>query len=618
MFIKEIKKQNKGYDKTFIYHRLMESYRTDRGPRQRTLLNLGKLTIPKNQWKLIADRIEAILNGQESLFTLPDEVETLAQHYAQLLLQKKVVLQRSVDEVETETVPEYETVDINSVTTTRVRTVGAEYTGLAMFRELGLDDCLRQGGFSSNQVNLATLSVVGRLVHPASERGTRHWLQHTSGLGELIGMDVRLLSHNALYRISDLLYANKTILERHLRHRERDLFSLRENIILYDLTNTYFAGEAKSNSKAERGHSKQKRHDRPLITLGLVLDELGFPKVSKLFSGNVSEGKTLLQMIKALQDEDRQVADSVQREGENRGVTVVLDAGLSWEANLSLLRSEGYDYVVVARNKPVDVSAMNPEQFVILKEKKDEKVEVALFEGDEEHVLYCKSSKRLLKETAMRERFQQRFEAGLAQIASSLIKKRGTKSYEKVLERIGRLKERYAPMGQFYRIDVTTEDGKVTAIRWHYEKEKEAQDRYSGSYFLRTTRKDLSEEAIWRLYGMLTQVEDAFRSLKEELNLRPIYHQKEERSDSHLFITVLAYHLLNSIQVRLRQRGIHIRWRRLRAFLSTHAFVTTSMTTQENKRIHIRGCSEPEPFHRQIYQALGLPLRPMKSKKVVE
>lgn len=581
-------------------------------------MNLGKLELPRAQWKLLADRIEAILTGQESLFTVPPTVEIPAQHYAQLLLHKKVTLHRAFDTYETETVPEYATVDLNSVTTTRIRTVGAETVGLSMFRELKLDTCLHQAGFSSEQVNLAALSVVGRLVHPASERGTRHWLQTTSGLGELLGMDTRGLSHNALYRIADRLYLEKEILERHLRLMERDLFSLEEKIILYDLTNTYFAGEARGNPKAKRGKSKQKRHDRPLVTLGLVVDEMGFPKVSRIFEGNVSEGKTLLQMIKELREEVGVVWQEEEVQVRNHRVTVVMDAGLAWEDNLSLLLREGYDYVVVARNRPVDFSEINPDRLMTIKQEGDEKVEIALFEGEKENVLFCKSSKRLLKETAIRERFQKGFEEGLDQIVGSLTKKRGTKKYEKVLERIGRLKEKYAPMGQFYRIDVTEKDGKVTAIQWDFDKQQEAEDRYNGSYFLRTTRKDLSQESIWRLYVMLTQVEDAFRSLKEELKLRPIFHQKEQRSDSHLFITVLAYHLLNSIQVRLRWSGIHIRWGRLRMFLSTHALVTTSMTTKDNKRIYIRGCSEPEPFHRQIYQALGLPLKPIKPKKVVE
>ena len=208
------------------------------------------------------------------------------------------------------------------------------------------------------------------------------------------------------------------------------------------------------------------------------------------------------------------------------------------------------------------------------------------------------------------------FEGGLKAIATSLTKKGGIKRYEKVLERIGRLKEKYAPIGRYYRIEVKQADGTVTEIQWDYEKQKAAEERFSGSYFLRTSRLDLGEQEIWSLHAMLTRVEDAFRSLKNELNLRPIYHQKERRSDGHLFITVLAYHLLNSIQAKLYKKGIQMRWSSIRTFLSSHALVTTSMTNIDSKRIHIRDCSELEPFHRQIYNALGLRDKPLKAKRV--
>jgi len=479
-----------------------------------------------------------------------------------------------------------------------------------------LDSCLREARLTPIEINHAALAVVGKLVHPASERGTRHWLQHVSGLGELLGIDVRLLSNNALYRISDLLYAHREILERHLRSKEKDLFSLHEKIILYDLTNTYFEGNAKGNKKARRGHAKQKRHDRPLVTLGLIIDELGFVKASKLFSGNVSEGKTLLEMVEALQYEEVQVTQLEESKIKKRGVTVIVDAGLSKEDNLKLLRNNGYDYVVVARNRPIPLSEVNPDELLTIKEDRNNKVEAALFKGEKENVLYCKSSSRLKKETSIRSRYQEHFEEGLKAIATSLTKKGGIKRYEKVLERIGRLKEKYAPIGRYYRIEVKQAGGRVTEIQWDYEKQKAAQERFSGSYFLRTSRLDLGEQEIWSLYAMLTRVEDAFRSLKNELKLRPIYHQKERRSDGHLFITVLAYHLLNSIQAKLYKKGIQMRWSSIRTFLSSHTLVTTSMTNIDGKRIHIRDCSELEPFHRQIYNALGLRDKPLKAKRV--
>jgi len=613
MFIKEIIKKNKGFEKSFSYYRLMESYRTEQGPRQRTVLNLGKLTLNKQHRKTLADRIEALVNGQQSLFQLPEEIESLAQHYAQVLIQNRIsktaLFEKPVE-------PLYESVDLNSINTSRVRTIGAEHVGYSIFKELQLDRCLIENGFTEDQVKLAAVSVVGKLVEPASERHTRQWAGKISGLCELLDMDPHLLSNNSLYRISDRLLCIKDDIEKHLNQRERDLFSLKETILLYDLTNTYYEGSAQGNSKAKRGRSKEKRYDCPLLTLGMVLDDQGFPKVSKLLPGNISEGKTLIDMIRTLQQEEVNTEFRSEGQIKQRGITVILDAGIAIEKNLQLLKSNGYDYIVVARNKPVSMTELDFKNLTTIKQTDDEKVEAVLIEREDENILYCKSSKRLAKETAMQVQYKGRFESGLELIAASLLKKRGIKKYEKVLERMGRLKERYAPIARFFSIEVKHAAGRVTSITWKYNQTEAEKEKFSGSYFLRSSRKDLDEAQLWRTYVMLTKVEEGFRCLKDELKLRPVFHQKEDRSDGHLFITLLSYHLLNSIRVKLESAGINMRWKRIREFLSTHALVTTSFTTEAGQRINIRQCSDPEPFHRKVYQAMRIKLTPLKMRKI--
>ncbi len=610
MFIKEIKKKNPGYDKVFITHRLVESYRTEKGPRQRTILNLGRLDLPKEQWKALADQIEAELSGQKSLYPVDKHIAELAAHYAHLIVQKKLIQPRT-DASEEPPAPEYETIDVNSLVDSRSRTLGAEYVGLASFRKLGLDALLAEKGFSQKQIDLAILSVVGRLVRPASELRTRRWAQHLTALDELLGTDFSHLSHNALYRISDLLLAHKDRIEAHLSRREKELFGLEEKIILYDLTNTYFEGQAKTNPKAKYGRSKEKRHDCPLLTLGLVLDEMGFPKRSRIFSGNVSEPGTLEEMIKELH------GDSPRPDGHGRkNITVVLDAGLASEENLALLKKLGYDYLVVARNQPVEFSEIDQDHLLTIKQDKTNKVEAQLIQQDGEHILYCKSFLKTEKEQSMKRQFQKRFEDDLKQVAAALSRKGGTKKYDKVLQRIGRLQQKYAPIARYYEIEVKRQGALATAIEYKFVQPEKAEERFSGSYFLRTSRTDLDEKQIWSLYGMLTNVEDAFRSLKSELELRPIYHQKEGRCDAHLFIAVLAYHVLHTIQTQLRSQGIHMQWWNIRERLSSHVRTTTSMTTKDGRRIHIRKSTEPEPFHRLIYDALGLSYYPLKSKRV--
>ena len=272
MFIKEIKKKNKGYEKEFISHRLIESYRTEKGPRHRNILNLGKLDLPKDQWKLLANQIEDEITGQQSLYPVDNHIKELAVHYAQLIIQKKLMNTETNEQEKEE--PEYERINLNSLTDSKTRTLGAEYVGLSTFKKLGLDSLLFQLGFSEKQVAFAALSIVGKLVHPASEKRTRRWAQKLTSLDELLNTDFTYLSNNALYRISDLLLTHKDSIEKHLARREKNLFSLEEKIILYDLTNTYFEGSAKGNEKAQYYRSKDKRNDCPLVAAGL-LDRLG-------------------------------------------------------------------------------------------------------------------------------------------------------------------------------------------------------------------------------------------------------------------------------------------------------------------------------------------------------
>jgi len=619
MFIKKIKKKNKNSDTEFVYHRLVESYRSQRGPRQRTVANLGKLDLPEEQWKTLADRIEDKICGQRSFIEGDEHIESLASHYAQVIIQKRLAASRSVAE-QTDQAPDYETVDINSVSTSKSRTIGAEHVGLSMFKKLGLTPLFVQLGLNQNQCAVAALSVLGRLVHPGSECRTRQWAMHLSGLDELLDADFNHLSNNALYRVSDVLLHHKDSIEEHLHIKERTLFSLNEHIILYDLTNTYFEGTAKNNAKAKRGRSKEKRSDCPLVTLGLVIDELGFPKASKIFRGNVSEPETLEQMITGLQKQ-KATPTEIPGKGQGtekpkkKGVTVVVDAGIATENNLKFLKGEGYDYICVSRNKPVDPATVNDDNLVTIKQDKNNKVEAVLIKADGENILYCKSFLKAQKEQAMKTLFQERFEQDLAGICASLSKARGTKKYDKVLLRIGRLKEKYATIAQYYTIEVRQKDGIVPpdGIRWFMEKPEKAEHRFSGTYFLRTTRTELDEKAIWALYVMLTNVEEAFRYLKSDLDLRPIFHQKENRTEAHLFITILAYHLLVSIQTELKKQGIHMRWWQVRELLSSHVRITTSMKNKQGEQIHVRTCTAPESFHRAIYNALDLKQYPLKA-----
>ncbi len=338
MFIRAVRKQNRGSAQVYFYHQLIEAVRTPRGPRQRILLNLGTLEIPPDEWKELANRIEALYLGQPALASPAPHLEILARHYAGLLRQQEL----SRADAEEPTAAQWETVDLASLRTGECRTLGGEAVALKAFHDLGFPKIFADLRLNQSQVHQAALLIIGRLLHPASERQTAVWAKEISALGELLGADFRHLSNNALYRLADLLVARRDEIETRLAQQARSLFSLGEKIILYDLTNTYLTGRAHESSLGKRGHSKQKRNDRPLLTLALVLDGDGFPKASRVFPGNVSEPGTLMEMLHLLRQEVQPPPALWQITP-----TVVMDAGIATTANLALIQEAGFHYVAV-------------------------------------------------------------------------------------------------------------------------------------------------------------------------------------------------------------------------------------------------------------------------------
>jgi len=603
MFIREITKKDHQTDKVYVYHRLMESVRTPKGPRQRIVLDLGRLELPRTQWKVLADRIEQILCGQRNLWPVDVLIEKLAVDFARRV--KRKVRQEQPEHVTPEVEPQWETIDLGSITQEEVRTVGAEALGHWAFTKLGFWAMLKDLGFSPAQTTLAALLIIGRLVHPASERQTYLWAKEHSGLDELLGTDFEKVSLSALYRLSDDLVKHREAIEAYLQKSERSLFGLQESIILYDLTNTFLTGTAKESAMAKRGRSKEKRSDCPLLTLALVLDEDGFPKVSKVFDGNVGEPSTLAAILDALPVAGQMFMKAAP--------TVVIDAGIATAENISLIRSRGMDYVCVSRSRPKQY----PDgEKTLIRTGPGGTVQGIRLENNGEILLYCESTGRSAKEQSIRNSFQKRFEEGLAGIASSLEKPRGVKSYDKVFERVGRLREKYSSVAQFYEITAEKSGDRATSIAWRIKDEEGLKARFSGGYLIRSSRKDLDEQKLWSLYTTLTLVEESFRSLKSDLGLRPMYHRKDRRLEGHLFISVCAYHLLATIQRRLKKEGIVHNWDIIRTRMGSQCRVTVAMTNDKGERIQIRQTTEPESFHMGVYRALGMqakPLRPIKT-----
>jgi transposase len=612
VFIKEITKKNKKDGKTFISHRLVESYRTPDGPRHRVILQLGTVDLPKKDFKALADRIEALVNGTEDMFpvVVSKKVEALARHYANMLISKEVSTKgeeiSGPDKKEKER--DYHVVDVNSIETSTVRQIGAEIVSLHGFEQLGFRKILKEAGFSKKEIDLATLAIVGRLVHPGSDLGTVRWAREISGIDELIGTNFKTLGKNALYKIGEKLYEKKEYIDLRLQEREGALFNLDRKIILYDLTNTYMEGTGWKSDLAKYGHSKEKRMDCPLVTLGFVIDGQGFPLASKVLRGNQMGPETLKDMLEELQ---KSLPDT------GKAPIVIMDAGIGTQGNLDMIREKGYDYLVVSR-KHYD-KEIDPDAMIEITDGKDRVIKAQLIKKDGEQILYCESAMRRKKEEAIKTRLQQRFESGLEKIRASLTKPRGTKNYDKVLIRLGKLQEKNNRVAHFYHIEVIRDpkNNRAVDLKWTVDTGL-MEERFGGRYYLRTSRMDLGPSDIKSLYTTLTNVEDSFRSMKSDLGMRPIYHQKDLGIRSHLYITVLAYHVLQYLRHQLRGQGIHIRWAGLRERLMTHVRVTTSFTNDEGRRVFIRNSSQPNLFNTRIYQALNCPARPLKNFKYIK
>jgi transposase len=446
-------------------------------------------------------------------------------------------------------------------------------------------------------------NVIGRMAQPASERATWDWLQHQSALGELLDVDFAGLSSMRLYRASDILMKHRETIEKHIFCSVKTLFNLEETVTLYDLTNTYFEADAAANPKAKHGRSKEKRSDCPLVTLGLVLDGSGFVRRSKTFAGNVSEESTLETMLTCL--------------GALPGARVIMDAGIATEANLVWLVEHGYRYLVVQRGGARQFEINNA---VAITTAGDETVQLQKVVSDDgkEVRLYCHSEGREAKETAMIERSSTAFEAGLQKMADGLETPRTEKRHDKLLERLGRLKEKSRGASQHYKVHfVADESGKVTAISWEKTPVSGTMATHPGVYCLRSNELDWTEEEMWRTYTLLTDLESVFRSLKSELGLRPVFHQKENRSDGHLFITVLAYQCVQVLRTQLKKAGVQGSWSRLRSILSVQRRVTTSLRRKDGRSIHIRKSTVAEPSLMEIYQALKINPAPGGTKKMV-
>jgi transposase len=611
MYIRKTVRRYK--DKTYVNFLLVESVLTDKGPRQKVICSLGDLSPrPPEQWLALARKLQDALTGQLSLPGMADEDPELQQLIHALPVQS--VPPVDVHSTKSSSSPaDLVSVHIDHVTYETPRPAGHIHVGREFWKRLGLDDILKPLGFSPWLISLTCAMTLNRLIHPSAEYAMPDWIRSTA-MADILGVDFSRLPDDPLYRNLDRLHPHRAAIESALAEREQSLFNLGNTILLYDLTSTYFEGTAALIPKAKRGYSRDHRPDCKQLVVGLVIGREGFPRAHEIFEGNTQDRKTLATMLDVLQ----------KRVGLPEGSTIVVDRGMAYAENIAELQRRKLHYLVAASQKERDrylaefetsdafeavirqPSPRNPNQ-------KKSAVRIRAHSTNNETLVLCISSERVEKDRAIRANQEERFLKDLAKVQARIQKGRLKKDI-KIGEAIGRLKERYPRVARYHSL---TFNAKTRQLENEPDEEKrKVAASLDGSYLLRTDRQDLSAEEAWRIYSSLTRAENAFRCMKSPLSERPIFHHLERRVESHIFLCVLAYHLLVAIETTLLRQEIHTSWASVRDLLATHEIATIVLPTDQNGVLRIRRSATPEPDHRVLYEALGVPMeiiRPVKT-----
>jgi len=640
---------------------LVENIRTAKGPRQRVVVSLGTyFKIAKSIRSDVARIVKERLLGQLPLFAQePNLIAYAAKIVKKIQTEGKWNSARErvckfIGETENNRTAE---VFIDEVCHGYSRQLGTVLIGHHFWQRLNFANILKGCGFNERQIKTAEISVLNRLIAQDSEYSIISWLQ-TVALDELLGIDTSCMGDDRFYRISDKLLKNQAAIEERLYQRQKDLFSLEDSVFLYDLTNTYFEGVCAGNPKAQYSkNQKEKRSDCPQVVVALVLDGDGFIRRHRMFSGKMSDAKSLKEIISAIEEEFE----------EGRMPTIVFDRGMVTDENMGILKAyNGLKFIVMCRcgEEALVANEFENEKFSVI-EGRDSKPDVKVFLKEAEDMVYllCKSEGRKAKERAMRTSREKKFEAELSNLKDQIAK--GKSNIASTIEqRIGRIKERYGSVSKYYKTEYNhwefsytladntkvckrlanslnilsnkAKENKITFFGikkklaefkrkypcdysqidihlkqakfkwWTSDEEQEKQRLMDGNYLLKTNRKDLTADEIWKMYVMLTRIENAFRDLKSYLGLRPNNHQIEKRVDGHINITILAYHLLHCIEFTLRQAGDRSRWVTIKRLVSTHNYSTIQLPTTNGTVINVRKPGVPEGVQIKIYKKLGV------------
>jgi hypothetical protein len=620
MYFKASCRRNPQTEKVESYYRLVESYRdVNNYIRHRTIVTAGFIDhFTAEELNFIQKNISDRINGKPILIV--EDRHTHLLEYADELYRKALKDNKIDSKVDPN--KDMVRVNLNTLEHSDCKELGGEWLGFQALKQLKLDSFLMEQKWSEEKIQLAMTQIISRAVFPASENKTSKWIGENSSICELTGYPIEKITKDKLYQSALDLYAVKDELEQFLAKKTNELFDIHHTIYFYDLTNTYFEGQKRNSNLAQFGRSKEKRSDAKLVVLAVVVNTEGFLKYSNIYGGNMADCKTLSEMIDSLK-----VASGLP----NKKTLIVFDAGIATQENLDMVVAKGYDYVCVNRTKPSNYDLKN-EIPTIIYDSKNQKIALNQIElhpkkskKKQETVAHdfsmykVKSDFKAMKERSMNVKFKERFELELQKLANGVTLKSGIKTQEKVQQKIGRLKEKYPSIAPNFSITCTLDQEKVNVIKidWKVNEIATKKQKEQGIYFLKTSLKDKDEVTIWKIYNALREVESTFRTLKTDLDLRPIYHKNDNATMAHLQLGLLGYWLVNTIRHQLKAKKINHDWKEILRISSTQKIVTTSIVDDQENTIFIKKCSEPNDKLQEIYKTLRYKSRPFTMKKFV-
>lgn len=600
------------------YYRLKESYRDVRGNvHSLIVLNIGfEPSLKPVQVRRIAHALtERFANRntpslfKENLGGLTEQEHGFAETYWNRMLSEGQIDRFNEKEgIAKKEAGKY--IDLDTVRHTDAREVDAEWLCKQTIDRLGIEDFLRREGWPESDIRCALSQLIVRTVYSPSELATHRIMKDNSAACELYsGVPGWTPGINSLYRMPDKLFAVKDKLEKHLSNVTDHLFNIDNRIVLFDLTNFYFEGRKEGSAKARFGRSKEKRNDCRLLVLALCINKEGFIRYSSILEGNTSDPKSLPDMIEKL---------SVKTPVAHEGTLVVIDAGIATGDNLRRIREKGYNYLCVSRTRLKNYTLSEDKRSVTGHDARKREITLREVhtEADGDYYLEITSPGKAMTEASMNRLWRERFEQEMQKINEAINRKGGTKRYEKVVERTGRAVERYPSIARYYDISYIRNEQKpkeMLRVDWDI-KDLSAMESGHGVYFLRTNVRTFDERTTWDYYNLIREIECTNRQLKTDLNLRPIYHQKDDRSDAHLFFGLLAYWIVNTIRLQLKQSGENCYWTEIVRRMSTQKLVTTEAVNALDEKVTFRQCSKPTKQAEQIYAMLKL--KPASFKKI--